>query len=88
MQQTSSPCVAICQIDPASGFCIGCGRTSQEIGRWILMSEPDRLALMARLPARFEESAALAEARAAHDARGRTGRRRLRQRFASEAEQA
>lgn len=88
MQQTSSPCVAICQIDPVSGYCIGCGRTSQEIGRWIMMSEPDRLALMAGLPARFEASSSLAEARAAYDSRGRTGRRRLRNRDSSVSEQA
>lgn len=79
MQITSTPCVAICRIDAASGFCIGCGRTSLEIGRWVEMSEEDRLVLMARLPDRFARTPALQAARDAFDAmmaaRRRTGRR-------------
>ncbi|PRH88167.1 DUF1289 domain-containing protein [Labrys okinawensis] len=79
MQITSTPCVAICRIDAASGFCIGCGRSSLEIRRWVEMSEEDRLALMARLPDRFAQTPALQAARDAFDAmmaaRRRTGRR-------------
>ncbi|CAM5769696.1 hypothetical protein LMIY3S_02924 [Labrys miyagiensis] len=79
MQITSTPCVAICRIDPASGFCIGCGRTSLEIGRWVEMTEPERLALMEGLPSRFSETPALQAAREAFDAmmaaRVRTRRR-------------
>jgi predicted Fe-S protein YdhL (DUF1289 family) len=80
MQITSTPCISICQIDPATGFCIGCGRTEREIGDWTEMSEADRLALMARLPQRFAAIADLAAARAAYAAslaaRRRSGRRR------------
>ncbi len=76
MEVTSSPCVAICQIEPMTGFCIGCGRTSLEIGRWIAMTEPERLALMATLPDRFERHPNLQAARAAYGNRERTGRRR------------
>ena len=76
MQITSSPCVSICVLDPGSGHCLGCGRTADEIGRWVLMSEDERLALMARLPARFSDVPGLAEARAAHGPRLRSGRRR------------
>lgn len=79
MQITSTPCVAICRIDAASGFCIGCGRTSLEIGYWVEMSEEDRQALMATLPDRFAQTPALQVARDAFDAamaaRRRTGRR-------------
>jgi predicted Fe-S protein YdhL (DUF1289 family) len=79
MQTTSTPCVAICQIDPGSGLCIGCGRSSAEIGAWVDMAEADRLALMAVLPARFAETPGLAAARRAFDeqiaARMRTRRR-------------
>jgi uncharacterized protein len=79
MQITSTPCVTICRIDPATGFCIGCGRTDMEIGRWVEMSEPERLALMDTLPARFSETPSLQAAREAHDAtmaaRVRTRRR-------------
>lgn len=81
MQTTSTPCVTICRIDPASGLCIGCGRSTGEIGAWVEMSEEARLALMARLPERFLLDPRLAAARAAYDAvlagRVRTGRRRL-----------
>ena len=29
-----SPCNKICTLDPASGLCIGCGRSLAEIARW------------------------------------------------------
>jgi uncharacterized protein len=67
MQITSTPCVTICRIDQATGFCIGCGRTSLEIGRWVEMSEPERLALMDRLPDRFAQAPSLQAAREAFD---------------------
>ena len=80
MQVTSTPCVAICRIDEASGLCVGCGRSRREIAAWIDLGEPARLALMAELARRFSENEGLAAARAAYDAemagRSRTGRRR------------
>lgn len=30
----TSPCVGVCELDPASGFCHGCLRTLQEIAKW------------------------------------------------------
>lgn len=48
-----SPCIRICQIDAATGWCIGCGRTGDEIGDWIFMGTGQRLALMAELPGRL-----------------------------------
>ena len=30
----TSPCVGVCELDPASGFCRGCLRTLPEIARW------------------------------------------------------
>jgi len=80
MEITSTPCISVCRIDFATGFCIGCGRTSLEIGTWVDMSEDARLSLMARLPRRFDTIEDLAAARAAYRlelaSRGRTGRRR------------
>jgi uncharacterized protein len=38
---------------PASRICIGCGRSLDEIARWAALSEAERLAIMARLPARL-----------------------------------
>ena len=48
-----SPCINICRIDDATGWCVGCGRTLDEITRWGGTSDADRDAVMAALPARI-----------------------------------
>jgi uncharacterized protein len=48
----ASPCVNICKIDSASGWCIGCRRTLDEIAGWTSGSEAWRNAVMEALPAR------------------------------------
>ncbi len=40
-----TPCIGICRLD-ARGFCEGCGRTGDEIARWLGMSDAERLRLM------------------------------------------
>ena len=47
-----SPCIAVCQLDPKSGLCLGCMRTAEEIGEWPTASNTDRLAILARLKER------------------------------------
>ncbi len=47
-----TPCIKICVVDPETGFCIGCGRTGDEIGGWLAMSAPERSSVMAGLPER------------------------------------
>ena len=37
-----SPCVKICVVDPATGWCEGCFRTLQEIGGWMRYSPEER----------------------------------------------
>ena len=49
----STPCVKICVVDPVSALCLGCGRSVAEIAAWRDMSEPERLAVMARLGERL-----------------------------------
>jgi len=49
----SSPCVKLCQLDPATRLCLGCGRSLNEIGRWSNLSEAERRAIMTELPARL-----------------------------------
>jgi predicted Fe-S protein YdhL (DUF1289 family) len=44
-----SPCVAVCRLDPASGRCVGCGRTIDEIAAWPGLDEERRLAIIERL---------------------------------------
>lgn len=48
-----SPCVGICQLDDATGFCLGCGRTRHEIGGWMSMTEIDRDEVWSKLPDRL-----------------------------------
>jgi uncharacterized protein len=49
-----TPCVKICVVEPETGFCIGCGRTRDEIGAWLGMSAGERSSVMAGLPERVE----------------------------------
>ena len=49
-----SPCILVCSIDMATGYCFGCGRTRDEIGGWTLYSSDERRAIMAALPARLD----------------------------------
>ncbi|BAF88895.1 putative Fe-S protein [Azorhizobium caulinodans ORS 571] len=49
----ASPCIKVCVVDPLTSVCVGCGRTLQEIGGWLGMSEERRAAVMAALPARL-----------------------------------
>jgi predicted Fe-S protein YdhL (DUF1289 family) len=48
-----TPCIKTCVIDPASGFCIGCGRTGAEIGAWMTLHPGQRREIMAHLPERL-----------------------------------
>ncbi len=47
-----SPCRKVCVVDPAQTMCVGCFRTLEELGRWSLMTQEERLAVKAELPAR------------------------------------
>ncbi len=52
-QKPSSPCTKVCVLDAASGLCLGCGRTRDEIAAWGAMPELRRRAIMAGLEARL-----------------------------------
>jgi predicted Fe-S protein YdhL (DUF1289 family) len=47
-----TPCVKICTIDARQGFCLGCGRTRDEIARWAGMSAAERSRIINELPER------------------------------------
>ncbi|UOM35078.1 DUF1289 domain-containing protein [Acuticoccus sp. I52.16.1] len=47
-----SPCNKVCRIAPATGLCLGCARTIDEIAGWARMSEAQRRAVLAELPGR------------------------------------
>ena len=48
-----TPCILVCSIDDATGWCFGCGRTREEIGSWMTYSAAERRALMEALPDRL-----------------------------------
>jgi len=49
---TASPCINVCRIDAATGRCIGCRRTLDEIAGWSRMDDAARRVVWTRLPAR------------------------------------
>lgn len=48
-----TPCSRVCIVHPTQRLCIGCGRTLNEIARWIELTAEQRRAIMAELPARL-----------------------------------
>ncbi len=40
-----TPCTGVCRLDER-GYCVGCRRTGEEIGRWRAMSDFERLHVM------------------------------------------
>ena len=51
-----SPCVSVCQMDPMTGYCVGCLRTIDEIRDWIISTPDERHKILARLAGRKERS--------------------------------
>ena len=49
-----SPCVSVCQMDPASGLCAGCLRSLQEIGAWSALDDVARRACWYRIAERAQ----------------------------------
>ena len=76
-----SPCNDVCQLEWKSGYCLGCGRTGDEIAAWPRLSEAERDAIMALLPARMEAMKMPADP----DARREEGERRARAQRMGEA---
>jgi predicted Fe-S protein YdhL (DUF1289 family) len=51
-----SPCVSVCQMDPLTGYCVGCLRTIDEIRDWIISTPDERQKILDVLPGRKERS--------------------------------
>jgi uncharacterized protein len=45
----------ICALDLASGLCSGCGRSLDEIGAWLSLTDEARRRIMAELPERMKK---------------------------------
>lgn len=55
-----SPCIAVCVLDPATGYCRGCFRTMAEISRWVLLAPDEKRRVLAALARRRREKVAAA----------------------------
>lgn len=53
MTAIESPCILVCSIDPRTGYCFGCGRTGEEIAKWLEFSPEQRRAVMDELSGRL-----------------------------------
>ena len=58
-----SPCVSVCILDGATGFCRGCWRTIDEIRLWAALDNAGRLAVLAQLRERRQAAGFAAERR-------------------------
>ena len=56
-----SPCVSICDVDPDTELCLGCGRSLDEIAGWIGFSDAERARIMAELPTRLDGGSSVAQ---------------------------
>ncbi len=48
----ASPCISVCVLDPATGWCKGCLRTIDEIAAWGALDDGAKRDVLARLPLR------------------------------------
>jgi hypothetical protein len=53
----ASPCISVCTMDAASGLCVGCLRTLDEIAAWSVIDPATRRAIVDALPGRRERLA-------------------------------
>lgn len=54
LQPIGSPCTGICMVDDASGYCLGCARSSAEIAEWSTAGNARKREIWEELPPRME----------------------------------
>lgn len=52
MPPVPSPCSGVCRISAVTGWCEGCLRRLEEVGRWSSMDDEERRAVLAHIDAR------------------------------------
>ena len=67
----ASPCVSLCQMHAATGWCRGCLRTLDEIAGWSRLDNTRKYAVLHQLPARRIAWLALPPAEQASEAPAR-----------------
>ena len=50
----ASPCISVCRMDAATGWCVGCFRTLDEIAGWGLASDDEKRAVWNELVERAQ----------------------------------
>ncbi len=55
MTEMPSPCVKICSLDRSGKYCLGCGRSLNELAAWQNASEAERGDILAQLPERLRD---------------------------------
>lgn len=50
-QEPSSPCIGYCSTSLGDAVCLGCGRSAEEIDRWLLLDENEKYAIWRRINA-------------------------------------
>lgn len=53
-----SPCINVCRIDEATGWCDGCQRTLDEIAEWSVLDDAEKREVWLQLAARRSEAEA------------------------------
>ena len=48
-----NPCINICEMNPVTGLCNGCGRTGEEINQWQSFTDKERDQIMEELIVRM-----------------------------------
>ncbi len=51
-----SPCISVCRMDGATGFCEGCFRTLDEIASWGMASDDEKRAVWSLLVERARQA--------------------------------
>jgi predicted Fe-S protein YdhL (DUF1289 family) len=50
--EVASPCINVCRMNDATGWCEGCRRTLEEIACWSIYTPAEKRAVLAQLPTR------------------------------------
>ncbi|NMG65547.1 DUF1289 domain-containing protein [Azoarcus indigens] len=55
----ASPCIGVCRMNPATGWCEGCLRTLDEIANWSRASDADKRRVLLALAVRRQATETL-----------------------------
>ncbi len=53
VESIKTPCIKVCMVDASTGWCLGCGRTLNEIASWVKIGSGARDTVIDALPGRI-----------------------------------